>query len=39
MFCFGCKTVICSNCDVGGGAYGHGHSPEEHIKPGDHFTW
>lgn len=33
MFCFGCKTVICGDCDVSCGNYGTGHPPEAHLVP------
>ena len=39
MFCFGCKTVICDECDVSLGEYGHGHSPEDHRIEPSHTTW
>lgn len=39
MFCFGCQTVICDECDVSTGAYGHGHSPEDHRVPPEEVTW
>lgn len=39
MFCFGCKTVICGECDVSMGEYGHGHSPEDHRIEPEHITW
>ena len=31
MFCFGCMTVICDECDVSMGGFGHGHSPDDHL--------
>ena len=39
MFCYGCQTVICDECDVSAGAYGHGHSPEDHRKEPEDVTW
>lgn len=39
MYCFGCKTVICDECDVSMGGFGHGHSPEEHLERPEHETW
>lgn len=31
MFCYGCKTIICNECDVSMGGFGHGHPPEDHL--------
>lgn len=39
MFCFGCKVVICSECDVSAGEYGHGHSPEDHRREPGGDEW
>jgi hypothetical protein len=38
-FCFGCKTVICDECDVSMGGFGHGHSPEDHKIPPEETSW
>jgi hypothetical protein len=37
MFCFGCKHVICDECDVSMGGFGHGHSPDEHLQAPDAY--
>ena len=39
MFCYGCKTVICDECDVSMDGFGHGHSPDEHRVEPAHFVW
>jgi hypothetical protein len=38
-FCFGCKAVICNDCDVSLGEYGRGHSPEDHLHEPEPITW
>ena len=39
MFCHGCKHVICGECDVIAGAYGRGHSVEDHRREPGGDEW
>lgn len=38
-YCYGCKTVVCDECDVSMGRYIGGHAPEVHLEEPESFAW
>ena len=38
-YCYGCRHVICEECEGGNHPDGHGHSVEEHRLEPEHFSW
>lgn len=36
-FCYGCRTYVCSDCDVTYGSLSGGHEPDDHTREPEDF--